>query len=88
MSEIPEGSHWRKAVGRGTMVEHHDDGSVIVWSVLSLYPEGAAMRKVERVLRERVLLKDHDLAEGMMRIEGLFAVARTVCLTHQPPGVP
>lgn len=83
MSLIPEGSIWAKPVGRGTMVEHHRGGTVLVWAVVDLYPDGAAMRKVERVLRERLLLKGHDLAEGTLRIEGDFAVARTVCLTHQ-----
>lgn len=82
MSEIPEGSHWEGSVGVGTMVEHHDDGVVMVWSVVSRYPEGAALRKVERVLRERAMLKGHDLSEGTMRIEGDFAVGRTFCLTH------
>lgn len=80
---LPQGSHWNKPVLSGTKVEHHDDGTVLVWCVVSMYPEGAAMRKVERVLRERILLKGHDLAEGTLRIEGDFAVARTLCLTHQ-----
>lgn len=83
---LPQGSHWDGSVGRGTNIEHHDDGTVLVWSVVSLYPEGAAIRKVERVLRERVLLKGHDLAEGTLRIEGDFAVGRTLCLTHACDG--
>jgi hypothetical protein len=84
---LPEGSQWNRPPhpsGKevGTIIEHHDDGTIMAWASTERYGEPAARRKVERVLIEWQKC-GHDFAEGTVRTEGEFVVARSLCLTHQ-----
>lgn len=82
----PEGSHWNRPPhpsGKevGTIIEHHDDGSIMAWASVERYGEDVARRKVERVLNEWQRVHG-QFAEGSIRTEGVFVVARSLCLTH------
>lgn len=84
---LPEGSRWNRPPhpsGKeiGVIIEHHDDGVIMAWASIERYGEPTALRKVERVLRD---WQQHHgpFAEGTLQIEGEFAVARSLCLTHE-----
>lgn len=89
MTDKPDGSHWNKPPhpsGKevGTIIEHHDDGSIMAWASTERYGQDCALRRVQRVLHN--WQKYHGpFAEGTLRIEGNFAVARSLCLTHAEP---